>query len=97
MKEEESILEDDLTRRKMMGLLVGVINLGLIGSEHKAKVFLARLLEGGGAPEGGWEKAWDERMHCPVGLPLRSKNPKVIAVAAAAELLQEWGLAGEDS
>lgn len=70
--------------------------LGLIGSEHKAKVFLARLLEGGGAPEGGWEKAWDERMHCPVGLPLRSKNPKVIAVAAAAELLQEWGLTGED-
>ncbi|MDE2291021.1 MAG: XdhC family protein, partial [Elusimicrobia bacterium] len=70
--------------------------LGLIGSEHKGKVFLARLAEGGGAPEGGWEKAWDERMHCPIGLPLRSKNPKVIAVAAAAELLQEWGLTGED-
>jgi xanthine dehydrogenase accessory factor len=71
--------------------------LGLIGSEHKAKVFLARLVDGGGAPEGGWQKAWDERMHCPVGLPLRSKNPKVIAVAAAAEVLSEWGLGGEDA
>ena len=68
--------------------------LGLIGSEHKAKVFRARLLDAD--PEGGWEKLWEERMHCPVGVPLRSKNPKVIAVAAAAELLQEWGLAGED-
>lgn len=67
--------------------------LGLIGSEHKSKVFLARLKEAGGAD---WEALWDERMHCPVGLPLRSKNPKVIAVAAAAELLQEWGLKGEE-
>ncbi|TPW21353.1 MAG: xanthine dehydrogenase accessory factor [Elusimicrobia bacterium] len=69
--------------------------LGLIGSEHKAKVFLARLMDG--EPDGGWDKLWEERMHCPVGLPLRSKNPKVIAVAAAAELLSEWGLAGEDT
>lgn len=68
--------------------------LGLIGSEHKAKVFLARLLDGD--PKAGWEKLWEERMHCPVGVPLRSKNPKVIAVAAAAELLEEWGLVGED-
>lgn len=68
--------------------------LGLIGSEHKSKVFLARLMDGD--PKGGWDKLWKERLHCPVGLPLRSKNPKVIAVAAAAELLQEWGLAGGD-
>ncbi|MBI3298488.1 MAG: XdhC family protein [Elusimicrobia bacterium] len=71
--------------------------LGLIGSEHKAKVFLARLEEGGGAPPGGWEALWDAKLRCPIGLPLRSKNPKVIAVAAAAELLQEWGLAGEEA
>lgn len=69
--------------------------LGLIGSEHKAKVFLARLMDGD--LKGGWENLWEERMHCPIGLPLRSKNPKVIAVAAAAELLQEWGLTGEDA
>ena len=36
-------------------------------------------------------------MHCPIGLSLRSKNPKVIAIAAAAELLQAWGLAGEEA
>ena len=70
--------------------------LGLIGSAHKAKVFQARLAEGGGAPQGGWEEAWGERMHCPIGLPLRSKNPKVIAVAAAAELLQDWGSVEEE-
>lgn len=69
--------------------------LGLIGSGHKAKVFLARLIEEGGAPAGGWETLWENKLHCPIGLPLQSKNPKVIAIAAAAELLQEWGLAKE--
>ena len=71
--------------------------LGLIGSAHKAKVFLARLIEEGGAPAGGWEALWEEKLRCPIGLPLRSKNPKVIAIAAAAELLQDWGLAKEDT
>lgn len=65
--------------------------LGLIGSAHKAKVFLARLIEEGGAPAEGWEALWEEKLRCPIGVPLRSKNPKVIAIAAAAELLQEWG------
>lgn len=78
--------------RHLLPLSLGY--LGLIGSEHKAKVFQARLMDGD--PEGGWEKLWEERMRCPVGLPLRSKNPKVIAVAAAAELLQEWGLGEGD-
>lgn len=58
--------------------------LGLIGSEHKADVFLARCPE--------LQDAWDAKMHCPIGLPLKSKDPAVIAVAVAAELLQEWAL-----
>ncbi len=64
--------------------------LGLIGSEHKAAVFRARL---GSGPDGSELQAlWDEKMHCPLGIPLDSKNPKVIAVSIAAELLREWGL-----
>jgi xanthine dehydrogenase accessory factor len=64
--------------------------LGLIGSEHKADVFRARLKS---RPEGeALIRFWDERMHCPMGIPLKSKEPKVIAVSVAAELLREWGL-----
>lgn len=70
--------------------------LGLIGSEHKARVFQARLQgAGNGGAQTDWEGLWEERMRCPIGLPLRSKNPKVIAVSIAAELLKEWGLGGE--
>ena len=65
--------------------------LGLIGSEHKAEVFRARLL---GLPEGErLVRAWDERMRCPIGAGLpASKSPKVIAVAIAGELLKDWAL-----
>lgn len=66
--------------------------LGLIGSEHKASVFRARLQ---GLP-GGEElvRLWEERMHCPIGAAPRlpGKNPKVIAVSIAQELLTEWAL-----
>lgn len=61
--------------------------LGLIGSEHKARVFQARLRDAG---DPDLERAFEERVRCPIGLPLPGKNPKVIAVAIAAELLQEW-------
>ncbi len=67
--------------------------LGLIGSEHKADVFRARLKSRPGGEE--LLKSWDERMHCPMGIPLKSKDPKVIAVSVAAELLKEWGLGGD--
>lgn len=55
--------------------------LGLIGSEHKAQVFRTRLKN---------TALWDEKMHCPIGAAIASKNPKVIAVSIAAELLKEW-------
>ncbi len=64
--------------------------LGLIGSEHKAKVFSGRLA---GLPDGErLRELWEERVRCPIGIPLPSKNPKVIAVSIAAQLLREWGL-----
>jgi xanthine dehydrogenase accessory factor len=57
---------------------------GLIGSDTKRARFLRRLREGG-VPE-----AAIARLTCPIGLPgLRSKAPEVIAVAVAAQLLQE--------
>jgi xanthine dehydrogenase accessory factor len=59
--------------------------LGLIGSEHKSQVFQAKLGD-------SLAELWEEKMHCPMGLPLESKSPKVIAVSIAAELLKEWGL-----
>jgi xanthine dehydrogenase accessory factor len=57
--------------------------LGLIGSAHKARVFRARLPPPRRA-------LWDERMNCPIGRRIPSKNPKAIAVAAAAQLLESW-------
>jgi xanthine dehydrogenase accessory factor len=57
--------------------------LGLIGSAHKARVFRARLP----APR---RALWDERMNCPIGRRIPSKNPKAIGIAAAAQLLEDW-------
>ncbi|MFI5345699.1 MAG: xanthine dehydrogenase accessory protein XdhC [Elusimicrobiota bacterium] len=57
--------------------------LGLIGSAHKSRVFRARLP----APRRG---LWDERMNCPIGRRIPSKNPKAIGIAAAAQLLEFW-------
>ncbi len=59
--------------------------LGVIGSLHKSRVFRARLP----APR---RPLWDERVRCPIGKKLSSKNPKAIAVSMAAELLEKWAL-----
>jgi xanthine dehydrogenase accessory factor len=67
----------DLLLEKPLGYL------GLIGSAHKARVFRARLPPARRA-------LWDERMNCPIGRRIPSKNPKAIAVAAAAQLLEDW-------
>ncbi|HAH07836.1 MAG TPA: xanthine dehydrogenase accessory protein XdhC [Elusimicrobia bacterium] len=63
--------------------------LGVIGSKNKAREFQDRIRREKGE---ALAKAWQEHVRCPIGLPLPSKNPKVIAVAVAAQLLQEWGL-----
>jgi xanthine dehydrogenase accessory factor len=57
--------------------------LGLIGSMHKARVFRSRLPPPRRA-------LWDAAMRCPIGRKIPSKNPKAIAVAVAAELLEKW-------
>ncbi len=57
--------------------------LGLIGSAHKARVFRSRL-----PPTR--RRLWDERMNCPIGRRIPSKNPKAIGIAAAAQLLEIW-------
>ena len=67
----------DLLLEKPLGYL------GLIGSAHKARVFRSRLPPPRRA-------LWDERMNCPIGRRIPSKNPKAVAVAAAAQLLEDW-------
>lgn len=67
----------DLLLDKQLGYL------GLIGSAHKARVFRARLPPPRRA-------LWDERMNCPIGRRIPSKNPQAIAIAAAAQLLEFW-------
>jgi xanthine dehydrogenase accessory factor len=62
--------------------------IGVIGSMHKAREF--RGLAASESEALG--RLFDERVRCPVGLPLKSKNPKVIAVSMAAELLSCWAL-----
>ena len=57
--------------------------LGLIGSMHKARVFRSRL-----PPPR--RVLWDAHMRCPIGRKIPSKNPRAIAIAVAAELLEKW-------
>jgi xanthine dehydrogenase accessory factor len=57
--------------------------LGLIGSMHKARVFRSRLPPPRRA-------LWDAGMRCPIGRKIPSKNPRAIAIAVAAELLEKW-------
>ncbi len=62
--------------------------LGLIGSKSKAARFRSRLLRDGVAPEAV------QRLVCPIGVPgVSSKWPTAIAVAIAAQLLQDLGTA----
>ena len=57
--------------------------LGLIGSKTKRARFVRRL------QDAGISEAVVERMVCPIGLPgIRGKEPAVIAVSLAADLLQ---------
>lgn len=65
--------------------------LGLIGSRTKRQTFLSRL-----ARRGLGEAAL-QRLTCPIGLPgIRGKEPAVIALSAAAQLLARRGEAAEE-
>jgi xanthine dehydrogenase accessory factor len=76
--------DHDLDFNLVDGLLEKPLGyLGLIGSMHKARVFRARL-----PPPR--RTLWDVRMRCPIGRKIPSKNPKAIAIAIAAELLEKW-------
>ena len=68
-------------------------SIGLIGSSAKWTRFQAQLAEAGHSPET------IGRITCPIGQPgIKGKEPAVIAVAAAAALLQALGkLAAEPS
>ncbi|MBI4669088.1 MAG: xanthine dehydrogenase accessory protein XdhC [Elusimicrobia bacterium] len=67
--------------------------LGMIGSKTKLAHFLYCSKMGPGLKNSKqWERLWKEKMHFPIGIPIKSKNPKIIAVSIAAELLQEWAL-----
>ena len=60
--------------------------IGLIGSATKWAVFRKRL-----AQRGFTEQEMDQ-VTCPIGLPgITGKEPEVIAVAVAAQLLQRRG------
>lgn len=100
---------DYLLVEHLLGQSLGY--LGLIGSEHKAEVFQARLKSGMDRERAvSVDALWEERVRCPIGAPVRglsrpetaqeekdlradpvaSKNPKIIAVSIANELLSAW-------
>ncbi len=65
---------------------------GLIGSDTKRRQFERRLLE------RGVDRARLDAMACPVGVPgIDGKQPAVIAVAVAAQLLTVWERADADA
>ena len=57
--------------------------VGLIGSDTKWATFRRRL------QERGYSEAELDRITCPIGIPgIDGKEPEVIAIAVAAQLLQ---------
>ena len=71
--------------------------LGLIGSEHKARVMRARAADRDPPRRDEVLARWDETVDCPMGEKLASKNPKVIAVSIVVRLLRSWALPQLDS
>jgi xanthine dehydrogenase accessory factor len=64
---------------------------GLIGSKSKRRQFERRLAARGLPP------ARFDAMTCPIGIGgIKGKEPGIIAVAVAAQLLQRWEQAGAD-
>lgn len=77
--EDLDVLQQCLSRQREWGDLRSI---GLIGSETKWATFKSRL------KLRGFEPSEFERVQCPIGLPgLMSKEPEVIAVSVAAQLL----------
>jgi xanthine dehydrogenase accessory factor len=66
--------------------------LGLIGSKTKRQRFFRRF------EQRGIDSSLIERITCPIGVAgIEGKQPEVIAVAVAAQLLQQLGPAGRPS
>jgi xanthine dehydrogenase accessory factor len=64
--------------------------IGLIGSQSKWATFRHRLAQ------RGFTEAEMARVQCPIGLPgIRGKQPEVIAVSVAAQVLQVLASGGE--
>jgi len=65
--------------------------IGLIGSATKWATFQRRLADRGFSPQEM------QRVTCPIGLPgISGKQPEVIAVAVAAQLLKQSKQSGSD-
>ena len=78
--EDLDIVAACLTRRRERGDLPFI---GLIGSQTKWATFRRRLRE------RGYSEAECAQVTCPIGLPgITGKQPEVIAVSVAAQLLQ---------
>jgi xanthine dehydrogenase accessory factor len=56
--------------------------IGMIGSLRKRDLIYRSLLE------EGLERSWLERVHCPIGAPIRAESPEEIAVSIVAELIR---------
>ena len=80
--EDLAVVAACLLRQRERGDLPYV---GLIGSETKWAIFRRRL------QERGFSEQELAHVTCPIGVPgISGKEPEVIAVAVAAQLLQHW-------
>ncbi len=69
--------------RRLNNQCFGITYIGLIGSATKWATFKRRLAE------RGFSEAECQQVTCPIGVPgIEGKEPEVIAVAVAAQLLQ---------
>jgi len=65
--------------------------VGVIGSRSKAALVNQRLQEAGVPPES------IQKVHCPIGLPIKAATPEEIAVSIAGEMICERALRREKS
>ncbi len=56
--------------------------LGILGSQNKMKKMFEQLVE------EGTNKSWLDKIHSPIGLPIKSQTTEEIAVSIAAEIIK---------
>lgn len=70
---------DEVALKALLGM--DLFYIGMLGSKSKTGKLLEQL------QAAGIDKAWLDKIHAPVGIPIKSQTPEEIAVSIAAEII----------